>query len=38
MAKVIQFYVPAKFSKRIKWLPLLRRGKVIEFCPPAKSA
>ncbi len=38
MAKVIEFYIPAKFSQRVKWVPLQDRGKVIEFCPPVKKS
>jgi hypothetical protein len=39
MAKVIAFYVPAKFSKRVKWIPQRQRGQVIEFhWRPKKSA
>jgi hypothetical protein len=28
--KVIEFYVPTKFPKRVKWLPPQQRAKVIE--------
>jgi hypothetical protein len=39
VAKVIEFYIPTKFSKRVKWVPLPQRRKVIEFyLPPKKSA
>ena len=31
MAKLIAFYVPGKFRKRMLWIPLAQRGKVIEF-------
>jgi hypothetical protein len=31
MAKVIEFYVPAKFRRRSKWTPPKQRGKVIQF-------
>ena len=31
MAQVIEFYIPARFHKRVKWLPPEQRGKVIEF-------
>lgn len=37
VAKVIEFYVPTKFSRRVKWLPPQEWGKVIEFCPPTKK-
>jgi hypothetical protein len=39
VAKVIEFYIPVRFSKALKWLPPLERGRVIEFRPPTtKSA
>ncbi len=39
MAKVIEFYIPARLSKRPKWLPQKEQGRVIEFRPAtAKSA
>jgi hypothetical protein len=39
VAKVIEFYIPTKFSKRVQWIPPLQRGKVIEFSlQPKKSA
>ena len=38
MAKVIEFYLPIKFSMRVKWLPPQQRGRVIEFCPPTKKS
>jgi hypothetical protein len=31
MAKVIEFYIPAKFRKRVHWVPVEQRGQVIEF-------
>jgi hypothetical protein len=31
MAKVIKFYVPNRFHKKVAWVPPQRRGKVIEF-------
>jgi hypothetical protein len=31
VAKVIKFYIPANFRKRKKWVPIERRGQVIEF-------
>jgi hypothetical protein len=31
MAQVIEFYIPARFHKKVKWLPPEQRGKVIEF-------
>jgi len=35
MAKVIEFYVPARFHRKVRWLPSEQRGKVIEF--PAET-
>ena len=31
MAKVIDFYVPNRFHKKVKWVPTEQRGKVIAF-------
>ena len=31
MAKVIEFYIPATFRKRVNWVPVEQRGQVIEF-------
>jgi len=31
MAQVIEFYIPARFHKKVKWVPPEERGKVIEF-------
>jgi hypothetical protein len=31
MAKVIEFYIPSRFQKRVKWIPTELRGQVIEF-------
>ena len=31
MAKVIEFYVPARFRKTVKWVPQQQRGRVLEF-------
>jgi hypothetical protein len=39
MARVIEFYIPPRFHKRVKWIPVLERGKVVEFRSPiSKSA
>jgi hypothetical protein len=39
MARVIEFYIPTQFHKQVKWIPLPRRGKVVEFRPAiSKSA
>jgi hypothetical protein len=31
MARIIEFYIPARFHKPVKWMPLAERGKVLEF-------
>jgi hypothetical protein len=31
MGKIIEFYVPLKFPKNLKWTPQSQRGKLIEF-------
>jgi len=33
MAKIIEFYVPSSFHKKVKWVPSENRGKILEFCP-----
>jgi hypothetical protein len=38
MAKIIEFYVPNRFRPSTKWVPPTRRGQVIEFYTPKKSA
>jgi hypothetical protein len=39
MARVIEFYIPPRLHKQVKWIPLLDRGKVVEFRPAiSKSA
>ncbi len=38
MEKVIQFYIPNKFRKKPKWIPPERRGKIVQFAPPAKKS
>ena len=37
MAKVIEFYVPDRFRKKVKWVPLEQRGKVIAFRESVKK-
>jgi hypothetical protein len=32
VAKVIEFYIPSTFRKRMHWIPSRQRGKLIEFC------
>ena len=31
MAKVIEFYTPSRFHKKVKWMSPEQRGKVIQF-------
>ncbi len=31
MAKVIEFYIPDNFRRRVKWVSPERRGNVLEF-------
>lgn len=31
MAKIIGFYIPQRFQKKVKWVPQSERGKVLEF-------
>jgi len=31
MANVIEFYVPVRFRKPVKWVPQQHRGRVLEF-------
>lgn len=31
MARIIEFYIPARFRKLGKWMPAAERGKVLEF-------
>lgn len=38
MAKIIEFYVPSNYHKIAKWVPAERRGQVIEFSLPKKTA
>lgn len=38
MAKIIEFYVPERFRKKTSWIPVDRRGRVIEFTVPAKKS
>jgi hypothetical protein len=38
MAKIIEFYVPSGFRKKItKWVPPEQQGKVIPFGTPQKA-
>jgi hypothetical protein len=36
MAKVIEFYVPARFRKVVKWVPRQERGRMLEFAVAQK--
>jgi hypothetical protein len=38
MAQVIEFYVPSRFQKKVKWVPTAQRGKVIEFPAEIKKS
>jgi hypothetical protein len=31
MAHVIEFYIPVRFRKAVKWVPQQQRGRVLEF-------
>jgi predicted RNA polymerase sigma factor len=37
MARIIEFYVPAKFQRREKLIARSQKGKVILFCAEAKK-
>jgi hypothetical protein len=38
MAQVIEFYIPNRFRKNMKWVPAQQRGKVIEFPAQIKKS
>ena len=38
MAQVIEFYVPSRFKKKVKWIPPERRGQVIDFPAEVKKS
>jgi hypothetical protein len=38
MARVIEFYIPNHFQKKVAWVPPQRPGQVIEFCPLVKKS
>jgi len=38
MAKVIEFYVPVRFRKKVKWTPPDERGRVIDFHPETRKS
>jgi hypothetical protein len=37
MAQVIQFYIPACFQSKVKWVAPQQRGKVIQFPREARK-
>jgi hypothetical protein len=37
MALVIEFYVPDRFRKKVRWTPPTQRGKVIKFPAAQKN-
>jgi hypothetical protein len=38
MARIIEFYIPNNFRKRVKWVSPEQRGKIIEFASPMKKS
>jgi len=38
MARVIEFYIPDRFRKKVRWVPLEQRGKVLEFPAEIKKS
>jgi hypothetical protein len=38
MAKVIEFYIPARFRRPLKTAAQAQLGKIVEFCLPAKKS
>lgn len=36
VAKVIEFYIPSKFRKSVKWVSPEQRGEIIEFASQIK--
>jgi hypothetical protein len=38
VAKVIEFYIPNNFRKRVKWISPEQRGKIIEFASQMKKS
>jgi len=37
MARVIEYYIPEKVQRTVRWIPPNRRGKIIKFPVPEKS-
>jgi hypothetical protein len=38
MAKIIKFYIPNNFQKKVEWVSPERRGKIIEFPSQMKKS
>jgi len=38
MARVIEFYIPARFKVNVKWIPPEQRGKIITFPTDLKKS
>lgn len=38
MAQVIEFYVPDRYHKKVRWVPTEQRGKLLEFPMPVKKS
>ncbi len=38
MAQLIEFYIPPRFRKPEKWIPLVPRGKVLESPSEARKS
>jgi hypothetical protein len=38
MAQVIEFYIPARFKSKVKWVPVGQRGKIIAFPTDLKKS
>jgi hypothetical protein len=38
MAEVIEFYVPTRFRRQVKWVPPTQRGKLLEFPADMKKS
>jgi hypothetical protein len=38
MAKIIEYYIPNNFRKRLEWVSPEQRGKIIEFASPMKKS
>jgi hypothetical protein len=38
MAQVIEFYIPARFKPKVKWVPPEQRGRIIAFPTELKKS